>query len=210
MKTKLGIFGGTFAPIHNGHLNAAIVFYDRMALDRLIIMPTFIPPHKKISADDDPEKRLEMCRLAFSGEKRNITVSDYEIGQGGKSYTYLTLRHYSAPDCDITFLVGTDMFLSLDSWKEPAEIFSLARIALIRREAADCGIEAMITEAKEKYRTDYHADIADIKCPAVDISSTEVRTLAAEGRDISGLVPDSVRDYIIENRLYSGRGGIKQ
>ena len=92
MKTKLGIFGGTFAPIHNGHLNAAIVFYDRMALDRLIIMPTFIPPHKKISADDDPEKRLEMCRLAFSGEKRNITVSDYEIGQLHVSYSQTLFR----------------------------------------------------------------------------------------------------------------------
>ena len=68
----------------------------------------------------------------------------------------------------------------------------------------------MIAEAKEKYRIDYHADIADIKCPAVEISSTEVRTLAAEGQDITGLVPDAVRDYIIENRLYSDMGGTKQ
>ena len=203
MQTKLGIFGGTFAPIHNGHINAAITFYDRMGLDRLIIMPAFIPPHKKISEDDDPEKRLEMCRLAFSGEKRNIVVSDHEIEQGGKSYTYLTLRHYAAPGRDITFLVGTDMFLSLDRWKRPEEIFSLARIALIRREAEDCATEAMIAEAKEKFRLDYNADIADIKCPAVEISSTEVRMLAAEGRDITGLVPDAVRDYIIKNRLYS-------
>lgn len=207
MKTKLGIFGGTFAPIHNGHINAATAFYDAMELDRLIIMPTFIPPHKTISQDDDPERRLVMCRLAFGGETRKIEVSDHEIKQGGKSYTYLTLKHYAAPDRDLTFLVGTDMFLSLDRWRQPEEIFSLARIALIRREASDGKLEKSIYEAKERYRVRYNADIADIKCPAVEISSTEVRMLAAEGRDISGLVPDAVRDYIVRNRLYlSGEG----
>lgn len=207
MKTKLGIFGGTFAPIHNGHINATAAFYDAMGLDRLIIMPTFIPPHKTVSRDDDPEKRLEMCRLAFCGEKRSIEVSDYEIRQGGKSYTYLTLKHYASPDHDLTFLVGTDMFLSLDRWKQPEEIFSLARIALIRREVSDRELEKKIAEAKESYLVRYNADITDIKCSAVEISSTEVRALAAEGRNITGLVPDSVRDYIINNRLYSSREG---
>jgi nicotinate-nucleotide adenylyltransferase len=111
---KLGIYGGTFNPIHNGHIKAAEAFYDTVGLDELLIMPTFVSPHKEMMKGDDPSYRLEMTSLAFDGNVRNITVSDYEISKGGKSYTYLTLEHFSSSDTELFFLMGTDMFLCLD------------------------------------------------------------------------------------------------
>ena len=210
-KFKLGIYGGTFAPIHNGHVNAAECFYDEMKLDHLLIMPTFLPPHKEAAPGDNPEARLEMARLAFEGEKRNITVSDYEIKQKGKSYTYLTLRHFTSPDTDITFLCGTDMFLSFHEWKRPDEIFSLCRVALIRREKSDAVTEEKISAAKESYIRDYSADIREIITEPVEISSSEIRTRILSSRDIKNLVPAKVYDYIAANHLYgiNAAGGQK-
>ncbi len=207
-KKKLGIYGGTFGPIHNGHIASALAFYDAMELDELIIMPTFIPPHKASSGGDDPEDRLAMARLAFLGEKRNITVCDYEIKEGGKSYTYLTLKHFSGEDRELIFLCGTDMFLSLPQWKYPDIIFSLAKIALVRREISTPELEKRIADAKELYIREYGARLADIKARPVEVSSSLIRELIASGEDISAFVPDRVAHYIKENRLYSGGGDI--
>ncbi len=204
-KTTLGIYGGTFAPIHNGHVAAAKSFYDAVKLDKLLIMPTYISPHKKNLENDDPEARLEMVRLAFEGDIRNIVPCGYEIEKGGKSYTYLTLKHFASPFRRIIFLCGTDMFLSLPEWKHPEIIFRLAEIALIRREITDSETEERISFAKDRYKKEFSAKIIDIDASPVDISSTDIREMISCGKDIGRLVPPRVCDYIAANRLYGNK-----
>ena len=116
---RLGIYGGTFNPIHIGHIRACRAFYDEMKLDELILIPTAVSPFKSEKTDNEPSERLKMVKAAFEKDDRNINVSDYEIEKGGKSYTYLTLEHFSSPDTEIYFLMGTDMLLSLGEWKNP-------------------------------------------------------------------------------------------
>ena len=205
--TELGLYGGTFAPIHLGHVHAARAFYDTLALDRLLVIPAFIPPHKPAAAGDTPADRLRMAELAFADDPRSITISDYEIRSRGKSYTYRTLRHFTAAGTRLTFLCGTDMFLTLDTWRKPEVIFSLARIAHIRRQIDSEETEARIAEKTGQYRRVFHADIIESPSDPVAISSTEVRTVCRTGGSPEGLVPAAVAAYIRENRLYGYPGG---
>lgn len=198
---RLGIYGGTFSPPHNGHVAAARAFLEGADLDRLIIMPAGIPPHKQISPDDDPAHRLAMARLAFGALPRT-SVSDWEIAQAGRSYTVLTLEHFAAPDRRLVLLVGTDMFLSLDRWYRPADIFAMAEIVCIRREA-DCGLEEKIYKKLAEYREQFSACVRLLDTTATVLSSTEVRGIAAAGGDMSGILPPRVADYLAENRVYT-------
>lgn len=204
---ELGIYGGTFNPPHNGHVSAAYKFYDILHLDKLIIMPTFIPPHKSSECDDSPESRIEMCRIAFEDTARNIEVSDYEIQRKGLSYTYLTLQHFANQNTHLTFLVGTDMFLTLDSWKSPEIIFSLARIALIRRERRTYVTDVEVSSKIREYVRNYGADIVEITSMPVEVRSTDVRETFRAGTTSGSALPQGVRDYIIENNLYGGKYG---
>jgi len=197
-----GIYGGTFAPVHNGHVAAARAFYDVLSLDELLVIPAFLPPHKETEKGDDPTARLAMTRLAFEGDPRNITVSGYEIEQQGTSYTYKTLEYFTAPDTRLTFLCGTDMFLTFDSWKPPEIIFALARIAHVRRENLDAEEEGKIAAMTEHYREAYGAEILHLDIPVYELSSTAIRIRCREGKDISHLVPPAVCDYIAARRLY--------
>lgn len=203
---ELGIYGGTFAPIHNGHLLAARVFYDTVGLDELLVVPTFLPPHKDATPDDDPQKRLEMARLAFSSEReRRIEVCDYEIKKQGKSYTCETLAHFTAPDTRLTFLCGTDMFLTIDSWRHPEKIFSLARIAHMPRETLTEEMEGKLREKAEHYRQHYGAELLFLDAVPFEVSSSQIRERCARGESVDNLVPASVSRYISENRLYRSR-----
>ncbi len=201
---ELGIYGGTFAPIHNGHVHAARAFYDELSLDRLLVIPAFLPPHKTVLPGDDPAARLEMARLAFRGDERKIEISDYEIRKGGKSYTYKTLAHFSDTGVRLTFLCGTDMFLTLENWRYPQVIFALSRIAHVRRFETDLATERLIAEAADRYQRRYGAEICQIAAPPLSVSSTEIRSRCRCGKDISDLVPEAVREYIDEFRLYGG------
>lgn len=199
---KLGIYGGTFSPLHIGHAEAARVFYDRLALDELLIMPAFLPPHKALTAAETAADRLAMAKLAFADDKRNITVSDYEIVRGGRSYTYLTLEHFASPDTDLYFLCGTDMFLTLDSWREPRRLFSLATMVHIRRQDVDPATERAIAAAADRYRETFAARLMDLPCDPKIVSSTEVRRRCRNGEPIDALVPKAVAAYIEERQLY--------
>ncbi len=199
---EVGIFGGTFSPIHLGHVAAANRFYDALALDRLLVIPAFSPPHKEEDGESTPEQRLEMTRLAFEGNPREIEVSDFEILSGGKSYTYLTLRHFYSPQVRLTLLCGTDMFLTLDSWKHPDEIFSLCRVALIRRERENPATEEKIAQAKRLYEEKYWASLLDVLNDPVEISSTAVREKLRRGEEVAELLPPPVLSYIRAHRLY--------
>ena len=199
---RLGIYGGSFNPIHIGHIKAANAFYDEMKLDELIIMPTAVSPFKTDDPDNDPRERLKMVNAAFENSDRNILVSDYEIEKGGKSYTYLTLEHFSSPENELYFLMGTDMLLSLDGWRNPDIILKLATVCHIRREDVDPETEKAMEEAKSRYEKEYNAKIIDLVSEPFEVSSTEIRNAVKEGKSISGLVTQEVEDIIKKDKLY--------
>ena len=139
---RVGIYGGTFSPVHNGHVAAAKAFMEQMWLDILYVIPTGVTPHKDMKGDATAKDRLEMCRLAFA-DVDGVIVSDLEMKREGKSYTVDTLRELYDPAGRLFFLMGTDMLLTLDTWREPEEIFRLCYPVYIRREAAEGLAEAL-------------------------------------------------------------------
>lgn len=196
-KERIGIFGGTFNPPHIGHIEAAKSFIKGAELDKLIIMPAFIPPHKEYISTVTCEERLEMCKLAFSSID-NTYVSDHEISRGGTSYTYLTLQEFYNDKSELYFLCGTDMILSLDKWRNPDIIFSLATICYIRREN-DSSISNILENKCREYKMRFGAHIIPIDSNVITISSSEIRECI---RDKSDYLNSDVLDYILEKGLY--------
>jgi len=197
---RVGIYGGTFSPVHNGHVAAAKAFMEQMWLDILYIIPTGVTPHKTMKGDATATDRLEMCRLAFAGME-GVIVSDLEMRREGKSYTVDTLRELYDPDGRLFLLMGTDMLLTLDRWREPEEIFRLCYPVYIRREE-DGALDAAIVEKIKTYQEKYGKVVRRIVAPAIEISSTDVRAAVAEGFPIEGAVPSSVAAYIRDRGLY--------
>ncbi|MBQ3490380.1 MAG: nicotinate (nicotinamide) nucleotide adenylyltransferase [Clostridia bacterium] len=200
---KVGIFGGTFNPIHKGHTEAAYAFFRYVSPDKLFVIPTKIPPHKAIKGDDDPEIRLEMTKLAFSEKKEyegKIEVSDLEIRSEGKSYTYYTLQKIKAMGFDEIYLYcGTDMLLSFDTWFRFEDILSECTLAYASRLESDCA------EAREKiamFRERYGAKILEIPLCPIEISSSEIRNMIREGKDTSAFLSPCVIDFIRKGGLY--------
>jgi nicotinate-nucleotide adenylyltransferase len=200
---EVGILGGTFNPPHVGHLVMAIEALEQLDLDRLVLMPTAQPPHKEAPDDPGPQVRLELCRLAASGDDR-IEVSTLEIERGGSSYTVDTLRalHERAPEHALTFIVGGDMADSLPSWREPEAILSLARLAVAER-------KGLRRDDIAQRLAPLHAGdrVVFFDMPRIDLSSSDVRDRVASGRSIRYLVPDPVIDTIRKNRLYRQAAG---
>ena len=197
---RVGIYGGTFSPVHTGHVAAAKAFMEQMWLDILYIIPTGVTPHKTMKGDATAADRLEMCRLAFEGME-GVIVSDLEMRREGKSYTVDTLRQLYDPDGRLFLLMGTDMLLTLDKWREPEEIFRLCYPVYIRREE-DGALDAAIVEKIKTYQEKYGKVVRRIVAPAIEISSTDVRAAVAEGFPIEGAVPPSVAAYIRDRGLY--------
>ena len=197
---RVGIYGGTFSPVHNGHVAAAKAFMEQMWLDILYVIPTGVTPHKTMKGDATAADRLEMCRLAFAGME-GVIVSDLEMRREGKSYTVDTLRELYDPDGRLFLLMGTDMLLTLDKWREPEEIFRLCYPVYIRREE-DGALDAAIVEKIKTYQEKYGKVVRRIVAPAIEISSTDVRAAVAEGFPIEGAVPSSVAAFIRDRGLY--------
>ena len=198
--TRVGIYGGTFAPVHTGHVRAARAFMEQMKLDYLFIIPAYLPPHKQIDASDDPLYRLKMCELAFE-DIDGIVISDCEISRGGKSYTYDTLKELERPDTRLFLLLGTDMVLTFDTWYRFEDILKMCYPVYVRRENDPLignRIVAKITEYYQKYGVMFRKIVAD----PIELSSTDIRGAVREGRDISRLVPARVEKFIKENGLY--------
>ena len=198
--TRVGIYGGTFAPIHNGHVSAAKAFMEQMKLDYLFIIPTYLPPHKQIDESDDPLYRLRMCELAFEGTD-GVVISDCEIARGGKSYTYDTLRELQRPNTRLFLLCGTDMVLSFDKWYRFEDIIKMCYPVYVRREN-DAMLGNMLVSKIQEYYQKYGVMFRRVVTDPIPISSTEVRRAVAAGEDISHLVPPAVERFIRENRLY--------
>ncbi len=198
--TRVGIYGGTFAPVHNGHLRAAKAFMEQMKLDYLFIIPAYMPPHKQIDGSDDPLYRLRMCELAF-GDMDGIVISDCEIARGGKSYTYDTLKELERPDTRLFLLCGTDMVLTFDTWFRFEDIFKMCYPVYVRRENDPLIGNRIVTKITEYYQK-YGVMFRKILTEPLVLSSTDVRRAVKEGRDISGMVPEKVEKFIRDNGLY--------
>ena len=197
---RIGIYGGTFSPPHNGHIAAAKAFMEQMWLDFLYVIPTATPPHKEMDVPVDAAHRLEMCRLAFSGVE-GVYVSDMEMRRGGRSYTVDTLRELTGEDRRLFLLCGTDMMLTLDQWREPEEIFKLSYPVYIRREK-DALLDNMIVQKITDYNQKYGKVVRRIVTEPIELSSNLVREKLKSGEDVSSLIPASVEKYIRDNHLY--------
>ena len=195
---KIAVFGGTFNPIHNGHVHMVRQFAEKIGADQVLLIPTSVPPHKQADDLASAQDRLEMCRLAFPEER--FRVSDLEIRRGGPSYTSDTLRELKKlyPDSELYLITGEDMFLTLDHWYEPEVIFSFATVCAAPRSWDGC--EPLQNCAKKLQQMGAKTLIADIRF--LPISSTMVREAVKEGNNISGLVPKAVESYILEHHLY--------
>ena len=200
---RVGIYGGTFAPIHNGHVMAAKAFMEQMKLDYLFIIPTCLPPHKQIDFSDDPLYRLRMCELAFEGTD-GVVISDTEIKRGGKSYTYDTLKELSRPNTRLFLMCGTDMVLTFDTWYKFEEIFKLCYPVYVRRENDPILTKRVVDKITEYYNK-YGVMFRRILTEPIEVSSTQIRKMVADGKDISHLVPQNVAEFISDNRLYLPR-----
>ena len=197
---KTGIYGGTFNPIHKGHLHIVEAFRKGLGLDRVLLIPTRVPPHKAAPDLASPQDRFAMCQLAIQGQPW-LELSDMEMRREGKSYTAETLEELSAlyPQDQFYLLMGEDMFLTLGRWYRPETIFSLASVCTAPRSVH--GMDALREMALE-YTGTFHARCFLDHIPYLPISSTQVRQAVARGEDAASLVPEAVARYIRERGLY--------
>ena len=210
---KIGIYGGTFNPPHLGHVTAARAVFELLKLDLLLLVPDGQPPHKTLPpGSPTAEQRLEMTRLAGEqlglGEK--VRTLDLELRREGRSYTAETLRqlHQQYPEDELWLLMGTDMFLTLQAWREPEEILSLAGIAAFGRTEADTE-ELFAVQRDYLYRTYPQARIFTLTIPGVvDVSSTELRDMLARGEG-GNLLPPAVYGYLLREGLYNTHADLK-
>ena len=204
---RIGIYGGTFNPPHIGHLRGAAQAITALSLDRLILIPDRIAPHKQIpSGSPAPEQRLEMLRIAASHYEK-MEVSDLELKREGPSYSYITVEqmHELYPDAKLYFLMGTDMFTSFLTWRNPEQILSKATLAVMSRgERGEA--EAIEAQKRTIEAMGYEAEVIENHVTA--ISSTQLRRLLAF-RCAGEFLPEGVLDYIREHRFYDTRANWK-
>lgn len=200
---KTGILGGTFDPIHLGHLLIAETAYDLYNLDEVLIMPSghsYFKDHqeKKVT---DAYTRLEMTRAAVS-ENPHLVLSDMETNRPGNSYTSETIRVLTEqhPDTQYYYIIGGDTVMSIRTWKDPEVIFQNTIILAALRE--DQFGERETEEQIKALKRAYNADIRPLPIPVIGISSTDIRRRVEEGRSIHYMVPDSVERFIMESELY--------
>ncbi|MEG1657669.1 MAG: nicotinate (nicotinamide) nucleotide adenylyltransferase [Oscillibacter sp.] len=211
---KIGIYGGTFNPPHLGHITAARAAFAMLKLDRLLLIPAGLPPHKALPAGTPTaEQRLEMTRLAGEqlGLDGQVEVLDMELCREGKSYTADTLRQLRRqyPDGELWLLMGTDMFLTLQAWHAPEEIFSLAGVAAFGRTEADSE-ELFAIQREALCRAYPAARIFTLTIPGVvDVSSTELREKLRMGEG-SALLAPAVYGYILRQGLYGTQADLKK
>jgi nicotinate-nucleotide adenylyltransferase len=217
---KVGLFGGTFDPIHLGHLRAAEEIRVILGLEKIYFVPTFVPPHKTTPGMASAHDRLKMLELGVNDNKF-FSISDVEIKRGGKSYTIDTLRYFSDtfPLFDLYFITGSDLFSEIESWKDYKKIFGVSNFAVIERPGFGFEFPGMLPlEIKDDFR--YYKQYSNltlyinknskilslVKIEGLEISSTKIRELAKEFKSIKYLVPSNVEAYILEHGIYNKEG----
>jgi nicotinate-nucleotide adenylyltransferase len=196
---KLGLLGGTFDPIHVGHLAAAQVAIGCARLDRVIFIPAATPPHRA-PAVAPAEQRLEMCRLATEGDAR-FEVSDMELKREGPSYTVDTLTELRSrhPGDELFLILGWDAARMFPTWRRPDEVRELASVVVVGRPGSAAPREADLSSAN----LDGDGVVLCLE-PTPDVSASEIRRAVAAGESIAGKVPEAVERYITAHRLYAG------
>ncbi len=200
---RIGIFGGSFDPVHTQHVSLAEAAIQNLRLDRLFVMPAAAPPHKIGKTLTADETRLRMCEIAFAPLEK-VEISDYEIAQGGLSYTYLTCRHFRTlyPDAEIFWLVGTDMLRDFPTWKHPESILNDVTLAVCARAEK----EGWIERERAAFSRRFGKEFAVVGYNGADVSSTRIRVLAGAGENVEAFVGKEVAVYIAENGLYEIAG----
>lgn len=219
---KIGLFGGTFNPIHLGHLTVARDVREGFDLDKIWLIPSAIPPHKKMKQVAEASDRLEMIRIAIA-DNPNLSVSDVELKRSGPSYTIDTVEYFKAivpKETQLYFIVGMDAFLDIELWKSFRELFQVIPFIVMSRPGAVDGErekiekilnDLLVTKVSPEYHFEsaqnafFHPDQQPVflfEVTPVDISATMVRTNRSQGRSISSLVPGKVKKYIESKGLY--------
>ena len=198
---KIGILGGTFDPVHNGHISLAEDAREAAGLDEVVLIPARIQPFKQDRKYASGEDRFRMLALA-AGESDHITVSRFELEQEGVSYTYLTLRHmqeFYGRDTRLYFIVGTDSFLKVDTWSNAEELLtSYAFIVGTRPGYRQDEMREILAKIQAKYGT----EVICMSKTEPDISATQIRERLARGESADDLVLPAVGRYIKEHGLY--------
>jgi nicotinate-nucleotide adenylyltransferase len=190
---RIGLLGGTFNPVHLGHLILAEEVREKLSLDKVIFVPAYFPPHKEKEGIAPAAHRFKMVELAIFAN-RHFEVSDYEIRKSGLSYTIDTVRAFKLryPDDELFFISGSDLLKYLDKWKDLKKILQLVRFVVATRPGYSL--------------RKIPAYIATVAIRAVDISAFEVRQCIREGKSFRYLVPEKVYAYIQKHRLYGLNG----
>ena len=200
---RIGLMGGTFDPIHIGHLILGESAYDQLGLERVIYMPAGNPPHKRDrEGRASNEARFAMVSRAIAGNP-HFAISDLEMTEDGYSYTYRTLEllHKREPDTSWYFIIGADSLFDFDTWREPQRIAAACTLVVAtRNHTPDEQLEARIREVRERY----HASIIKLDTENIDVSSHEIRQWVADKRSVRYYLTDPVIDYIYEHGLYGG------
>ena len=197
---RIGIIGGTFDPIHLAHVNIAKEAKDRLNLDKVIFIPAGSQPLKIDKKVTRASLRFNMVEKAIEGYD-GFEVSDYEIKKQGLSYTFETLEHFKKEDEELFFITGADCLLSLEKWKNVKRIFELCTLVVLTRPGYD---ERSLYKQKDYIDEKYNGKIVILELEGMDISSTEIRGLVKEGKNISKLVASEVFKLIKNNDLYMG------
>ncbi len=199
---KIGIMGGTFNPIHNGHLTLAETALTQFSLDEVWFIPNGHPPHKELGISDATAKdRLNMTLLAIR-ENPAFRVEEYEIEKNDTSYSWSTLEHFHQihPEHEYYFIVGADSLFAIETWSHPERIFPLCTLLAAYRDEIDT-LEEM-NEQIQYLKEKYHAKIEILSAPLMNVSSHDLRNALAHGKSISQYVPEAVNTYIKEEGLY--------
>ncbi len=201
---RTGVYGGTFNPIHRGHLHILGEFIRRLSLDRVLLVPAGTPPHKQAPDLAPAGHRAAMCQLAAGELPGQVEVTTMELERPGKSYTVDTLEALQDqyPEDRLFLLMGEDMFLTVDSWFRAKRIFGLATLCASPRSPE--GLLRLKEKQGQLEALGACCAVEDI--PFWDVSSTQVRELAGAGKDVRELVPDGVAEYMKKHRIYRGGG----
>ena len=196
---RIGIFGGTFNPIHKGHVHMARAFYRELGLDRLLVIPTHVPVHKMAGNLISGEERMQLCRLAVRADL-NCEVSGIEVESEEKSYTYTTVKKLRAlyPTAEFFLIMGSDMFLSFHTWYHYRDILQQVTLcAAARKDKEQNNLAACARQLTEEGGRCIVLDL-----DVIEISSTQLREKIRRGEDVSGYLDPEVERYIREKRLY--------
>lgn len=201
MKTRIGIMGGTFDPIHYGHLVLAECIKSDFKLDKIIFIPAGIPPHKMNLKISGNKHRYAMTALAVASNP-NFEISDIEVNSEEVSYTINTLQKLKdamGAEAELFFITGADAVFDMEHWKDIGLLLASFQIIVGTRPGHK---NAMLDQKIAMLNEKYNSDIKKAEIPGIAVSSTDIRNRAAEGKTIKYLVPEPVERYIMENRLY--------